>query len=69
MQHFIIYSQAELSLIIGTKSIENKSCYKNSSKNRRILFVVSNKAVILHAVNERQTAAIAQLVEQRIRNA
>lgn len=46
-----------------------KEDFKLKPKNIQNPFVFSNKAVILHAVNEKQTAAIAQLVEQRIRNA
>ena len=38
-------------------------------KKTEILFAFSNKDVPLHPVNEKLIAAIAQLVEQRIRNA
>ena len=42
---------------------------KNISKKTAKVFAVSNKAVPLHAVSPTRLADIAQLVEQRIRNA
>ena len=39
------------------------------SKKSSFHFIVSKKAVNLHPVKQKAVAAIAQLVEQRIRNA
>ena len=52
-----------------TEQTSKTALGKIFSKKPSFLFVVSKKAVNLHPVKQKAVAAIAQLVEQRIRNA